>query len=214
MKKRDIWISIAIIAAAVLLLCLHSRGGGRIEIDAGDAVAELQLRNNWFKNTTITSAAEPALASAGVHRPRRLSISMGQDGHTWRIDSRGPWANLSRIRVKALRTTALRLGSPFIIKPEVRRNGSSVDIDYAIFGQAGERYEKFAVKDNRAVRKAKLELWMRWETHLRPAASGTAEAATAGTRGECQRISRASTRCWWTLTWGRLKSNRRKPGTL
>ncbi len=39
MKKRDIGISIAIIAAAVLLLCFYSRGGGRIEIDAGGALA-------------------------------------------------------------------------------------------------------------------------------------------------------------------------------
>ena len=158
MKKRDISISIAIIGAAVLLLCLHSRGGGRIEIDAGGAVAVLQLRNNWFKSTTVTSAAEPTLASAGVHRPRRLSMSVEQNGRTWRIDSRGPWATLSRIRVKNLRSTALRLGPPFMIKSKVRRNGSFVDIDYAIVGQAGERYEKFAVKDNRAVRKAKVRI--------------------------------------------------------
>ncbi len=158
MKKRDRWISIAIIGAAVLLLCLHSWGQGRIEIDAGDAVAVLQLRNNLFKSTTITSGTELALASAGVHRPRQLSISTGQGGHTWRISSRGPWANLSRIRVRALRTTTLRLGSPLMIKSKVRRNGSSVDIDYAIVGQAGEHYEKFAVKDNRAVRKAKVRI--------------------------------------------------------
>ncbi len=158
MKKRDISISIAIIGAAVLLVCLHSRGGGRIEIDAGDAVAVLQLRNNWLKSTRITSEAGPTLTSAGVHRPRRLSISTEQDGHTWRIDSRGPWVNLSRIRVKALRTTALRLGPPLMIKSKVRRNSSSVDIDYAIVGQAGERYEKFAVKDNRAVKKAKVRI--------------------------------------------------------
>jgi hypothetical protein len=158
MKKRDIWISVGIIAAAVLLLSFYSRGDGRIEIDAGGATAELQLRNNWFKSTTITSGAEPTLASAGVHRPRRLSISMKQYGQTWRIDSRGPWANLSRIKVKNLRTTALRLGPPFLIKPKVRRNGSSVDIDYMIVGQARERYWKFALKDNRTVRNAKVRI--------------------------------------------------------
>ncbi len=158
MKKRDIWISAAIIGAAVLLLCLHSRGGGRIEIDAGGAVAALQLRNNWFKSTTITSGAGPASASAGVYRPRRLSISTEQNGQTWRIDSSGPWMKLSRIRVKNFKTTALRLGPPFMIKPKVRRNGSSVEIDFVIVGQAGERYEKFAVKDNRPVRKAKVRI--------------------------------------------------------
>jgi len=40
-----------------------------------------------------------------------------------------------------------------------------------------------------------------------------AEAAPAGTRGECQEISKASTRCRWPLTWGRLKQYRIKPGT-
>lgn len=159
MKKRDIRISIAIVGAAVLLLCLHSRSGGRIEIDAGGAVGVLQLRNNWLQSTKVTSAAaEPTLASAGVHRPRRLSITTEQDGHTWRINSRGPWATLSRVRVKALRTTTLRLGSPFVIESKVRRNGAFIEIDYAIVGQAGECYEKFAVKDDRVIRKAKVRI--------------------------------------------------------
>ncbi len=60
--------------------------------------------------------------------------------------------------MKNLRTTSLRLGSPFMIKSKVRRNGSFVDIDYAIVGQAGERYEALAVKDNRVVRKAKVRI--------------------------------------------------------
>ncbi|MHC4582355.1 MAG: hypothetical protein ACYS14_12940, partial [Planctomycetota bacterium] len=124
MKKRDIRISIAIVGSAVLVLCLHSWGRGRIEIDAGGPVAALRLRNILLKSTTIRSAAEPALASAGIHRPRQLSISAEQGGHTWRIDCRGPWADLSRIRVKALRTTTLRLGCPLIVKSKVRRNGS------------------------------------------------------------------------------------------
>ncbi|MHC4165980.1 MAG: hypothetical protein ACYSWQ_03385 [Planctomycetota bacterium] len=158
MKKREIWISIAIIAAAVVLLCLYFQGAGRIEVDAGDAAAVLQLRSNWFRRTTIASGAEPASAGAGVHRPRRLSLSAERDGHTWRIDSRGPWMKLSRIRVKNLKTTSLKLGPPLLIKPKVRRRGSSVDIDYTIVGQAGERYQKFVIKDNRAVRNAKVRI--------------------------------------------------------
>ncbi|UCE49027.1 MAG: hypothetical protein JSW47_02575 [Phycisphaerales bacterium] len=158
MKKRDMWISVAVIAAAVLLLYFYSRGEGRIEVDAGSATAVLQLRNNWFKNTTITSGAQPVSASAGMYRPRRLSISTEQHGRTWRIDSRGPWADLSRIKVKNLKTTALKLGPPFMIKSEVRRNGSSVDIDFTIVGQAGERYENFVRKDNRTITGAKLKI--------------------------------------------------------
>jgi hypothetical protein len=158
MKKRDIRISIAIVGSAVLVLCLHSWGRGRIEIDAGGPVATLKLRNNLLKSTTIRSAAEPALTTTGMHRPRRLSISAEQGGHMWRINCRGPWADLSRIRVRALRTTTLRLGCPLIVKSKVRRNGSSVEIDYAIIGQAGEHYEKLAAKDDTVVRKAKVKI--------------------------------------------------------
>ncbi len=158
MKKRDIRISIAIIGVAVLLLFLHSHSGGRIEIDAGGAVGVLQLRNNWLQSTTVASDAGPALASAGVHRPRGLSISAEQDGHTWRLESSGGWANLSRVRVRALRTTILRLGSPLTIKSKVRRNGEFLEIDYAIIGQAGERYSGRAVKDGQVVQKAKVRI--------------------------------------------------------
>jgi hypothetical protein len=60
--------------------------------------------------------------------------------------------------VKPLRTTTLRLGPPFTIKSKVRKKGSFIEIDYAIVGQAGERYEALAVKDNRVVRKAKVRI--------------------------------------------------------
>ena len=158
MKKREIWISIAIIAAAVLLLFFYSRGQGGIGIDAGGATAVLQLRNNWFKSIAITSGAEPASASAGVHRPRRLNISMEQDGHKWRIDSGGPWANLSRIRVKNDKTTVIRLGPPFLIKPRIRKSGSDLSIDFAIIGQAGEQYQNFVRKNDHTITGAKLKI--------------------------------------------------------
>ncbi|KPK38394.1 MAG: hypothetical protein AMJ65_12980, partial [Phycisphaerae bacterium SG8_4] len=57
-----------------------------------------------------------------------------------------------------LKTTAVRLGPPLLIKPKVHRYGPVVDIDFTIVGQAGERYEKFAFKDNRVVRKAKVRI--------------------------------------------------------
>ncbi len=95
MKKRDIWISVAIIAAAVLLLYLYSQGKGRIKIDAGGAAATLQLRSSWLGKATISSRAEPTKVSSRVHRPAQLSLSMKQGSNTWRLDSRGPWGDLS-----------------------------------------------------------------------------------------------------------------------
>ena len=158
MKKRDIWISVAIIATAVLAFYFYSQGKGRIKIDAGGAVATLQLRGGWLSKATISSGAEPATVSSRVHRPAQLSLSMKQDSNTWQIDSRGPWGDLSTIKVTNNNTTVLKLGSPFLIKPKVRKSGSNVSIDFAIIGQASEQYQNFARKNNRAVPAAKANI--------------------------------------------------------
>ena len=63
MKKKDIWISIAIITAAVLSFCLYSLADslvkGSIKIDADNAMAVLQIRSVLFsqkKNTNRNRA--------------------------------------------------------------------------------------------------------------------------------------------------------------
>jgi hypothetical protein len=153
MKKRDIWISVAIIAAAVLILMLFSgsSGKGQIKIDAGDAVAELQLAGGLFSKATINSGAEPAKVTAQAHRPQQLSLSIKQGGDTWQIESSGPWGKLSTISVNNNETTVLKLGPPFLIKPGVRKSGSNVSIDFAIIGQASEQYQNVVRKNNRTV---------------------------------------------------------------
>ena len=86
---------------------------------------------------------------------------MKQDGCTWRIESSGPWGNLSKIKVRNNEATALGLGPPFLIKPEVHKKGSIISIDYAIIGQAGEQYQKFKnfiTKDNRGISETKIKI--------------------------------------------------------
>ena len=124
MKKRDIWISIAIIGVAVLLLFLSSQSKGQIKIESGGAVTTLRLRSSWFGNATINSADQPCEISARLHRPKRLNISMKQGDDTWQLESRGPWGELSKILVKNNDTTVLTLGPPFQIKPKVRFTGT------------------------------------------------------------------------------------------
>ena len=158
MKKKDILISLAIIAASGLTLLYYSQRKGFVGIDAGGADAVLRLNSSWLAHTTITSGTEPAAISARIHRPQILNLSMKQDGHTWQIESRGPWGDLSKIKVRNNEATALRLGPPFLIKPEVNKNGSLLSIDYVIIGQAGEQYEKFITKNNRAVIGAKVKI--------------------------------------------------------
>ena len=160
MKKINIWILIAVIAAAVLILILFSSSSskGQIKIDAGNAVAKLQLAGGLFGKETISSGAEPAKVSARVHQPQRLSISMEQGSDTWQIDSSGPWGKLSTIKVNNNDTTVLKLGPPFFIKPGVGKSGSNVSINFAVIGQAGEQYQNVARKNNQAVPAPKAKI--------------------------------------------------------
>ena len=158
MKKKDIWISLAIIAASGLSLLLYMQRKGFVGINSGGAHAELHLRNSWLTSAIITSVKEPAAISARIYRPHFLSLSMKQDGQTWGLTCFGPWGDLSKIKVRNNEATALRLGSPFLIKPMVRKNGSLLHVDFAIIGQAGEQYRNFITKDNKPVVGAKIKI--------------------------------------------------------
>ena len=158
MKKRDIWISIAIIAAAVLLLFSFSRAKGLIKIDSGSAVTTMWLGNNWLGKTKITSKDKACEVSARLHRPELMRISMRQGGDTWRLESRGPWGDLSKILVKKNDTTELKLGPPFQIKPKIQRTGSRVSMDFAIIGQAGEHYGNVIMLNNKRAPAPKVKI--------------------------------------------------------
>lgn len=161
MKKRDIWISVAIIAAAVLLLYSYSQGKsqkGQIKIDAGGAAAKLQLAGGLFDKATISSGAEPTKVSARAHRPQQLSLSMKQGGDTWRIDSSGPWGKLSTISVTNNNTTALKLGPPFLIKPSVSKSSSLVSIGLSIIGRTGVHYKAAITKNGKRLAPPKLKI--------------------------------------------------------
>ena len=147
MKRRDIWISVAIIAVACLAFYLFSQQKGYIRIDGSGA--ELQLGSGLFSTTRITSGLQPVALRARAYRPKRLSIAMKENGDTWRIDSRGPWGNLSRVKVKNDETTVLKLGPPLLIKPKINQRSSLVSVDFSIIGQAGEHYGAGIAKNGR-----------------------------------------------------------------
>jgi hypothetical protein len=158
MKKRDIWISVAIIAVAVLLLFLSLQKKGLIRIDAGGAVPTLRLSNSWLGGTIISSEDQPCKVSARLHRPQWLKLSMQQGGDTWQLDTRGPWGELSTIRVQNNETTVLKLGPPFQIKTKALYTGTKVSIDFAIIGQAGERYRNSVMQNDKRVPAPRLKI--------------------------------------------------------
>ncbi len=147
MKRRDIWISVAIIAVACLVFCFHSQQKGYIRIDGPGA--ELQLGSGLFSTTKITSGQELVALRARAYRPKRLSIAMKENGNTWRIDSRGPWGDMSRVKVKNDETTVLKLGPPLLIMPKINQRSSLVSVDFSIIGQAGEHYGAGIAKNGR-----------------------------------------------------------------
>ena len=158
MKKRDIWISVAIVAAAVLLLFLSLQRKGIVRIDAGDAVATLRISSSWLGDNTVNSRNRPRKVSARLHRPKWLKLSMQHGGDTWRLESRGPWGDLSTIRVKSNDTTVLKLGPPFQIKPKVRFNGTKVSIDFNVIGRAGEHYRNMIMQNNKQAPAPKVKI--------------------------------------------------------
>ncbi|MHC4489242.1 MAG: hypothetical protein ACYSW7_08730 [Planctomycetota bacterium] len=156
MKRKDIWISVAIIAVACLAFCFHSQQKGYIRIDGPSA--ELQLGSGLFSTTKLTSGPKPVALRARAYRPKRLSIEMKENNNTWRIDSRGPWGELSRVKVKNDETTVLKPGPPLLIKPKISQRSSLVSVDFSIIGQAGEHYGNSIMKNNRRVSAPKLKI--------------------------------------------------------
>jgi hypothetical protein len=158
MKKKDIWISLAIIACSIGVVYHYTQGKGYIEVDTGGIDATLQLRSSLFGHATIRSDAEPAEVRAIIHKPRHIRITTRYEGHYYQIDSDGPWGSLSKINVENNKTTSLRFGPPFVIKPDIHNNRNQISIDFAILGQAGEQYRKYALKNNRMISGAKLKI--------------------------------------------------------
>ena len=78
MKKKDIWISLAIIAASAAVVYCYTQGKGYIEIDSGGANATLELRSSLFGKTTISSDAGPTEVRAIIHRPKLLRMTINQ----------------------------------------------------------------------------------------------------------------------------------------
>jgi len=157
MKKRDISISVAIVAGSVLLIYSYFQGTGRIEIRAGDADAVLRLRAGSFGTATVRSAA-PAEVSARVHRPKSLRLSMQRDSDTWQFESTGPWGEMSTVRVNNGDTAVLEFGPPFTIKPDVRGATPQVSINLRVFGRAGEQYRNVIMHNGKRIASPKLEI--------------------------------------------------------
>jgi hypothetical protein len=141
MKKKDIWIAVAVIAVTVLGVYIFAERQGHLKIDTPGV--ELKVRSGWFRTATVSSDSEPVKVAARVYRPERAVITSKKKGESkwWSLQARrGPWGQLERIKVEQDQTTVLKLGPPFTVHTDVRRRGRNASIGLALIGQAGESW--------------------------------------------------------------------------
>ena len=156
MKKKDIWISIAVIAGAVLIFSLLTRGHGYIKLNTPNA--KLVLKSGWFNQISIKSATEPVKVKAGTHNPRLISLKTKKGKDTWQIISNGPWGDLNQIKVTKNDTTNLTFGPPLLVKPNVHKRKKIVSIGLTIVGKSGEHYQSRVTKNGRPMQAPRLKI--------------------------------------------------------
>ena len=149
MKKKEIWISIAVIAGALFIFALLSRGHGYIKLDVPNA--ELILQSGWFKRISVKSANEPVKVKTGTHRPRLITLKSNKGKDTWQIISNGPWGEINPIKVSKNETTNLTFGPPLMVKTNVYKRRTSASVGLSIIGQAGEKYRSSVMKNGRSL---------------------------------------------------------------
>lgn len=145
MKKRDILISLAIIAGSLLTCYVLFRQEGLVEIDTPGA--DLRLSGAFFGGTVVSSSGGPVSLPARVYTPRSLAITARDGEDTWELTSHGPWGDLARIKVIPGGTTSLSPGPPFRIVPKVSSGPYMTYIELQVFGRAGERYSNVVLKN-------------------------------------------------------------------
>jgi hypothetical protein len=145
MKRRDILISLAIIAMSLLACYVLFRQEGRVEIETPGA--DLSLRGTFFGGTVVSSSRGPASLPARVYTPQSLAITARDGESVWKLTSSGPWGDLAKIKVTPGGTTSLTVGPPLRIAPRIDVASGRGFIELRILGCSGERYSNVVLKN-------------------------------------------------------------------
>ncbi|HUW18699.1 MAG TPA: hypothetical protein VMW16_05305 [Sedimentisphaerales bacterium] len=142
MKKRDIWICLAIIAGAIAVLNLYWRREGYIKVDTPGFHTTVHLRRGWWRSAVAMSDKGPVKVHAGAYKLTQAKLRAEESQDKWWTilcrDGRG--RKQSRIQVTDGETTVLKLGPPLTVHPEVWRRGRDVSIGLSLIGQGGEHW--------------------------------------------------------------------------
>jgi hypothetical protein len=149
MKNRYALLLVGVAAGSMAVSYLFAGQEGYVAVNTPGVV--LQLQNGFMHRMILQSESGPKAVFTRACKPTSLELKWKQGEDTWQMWSRGPWGQLSRIRVARHRTTTIELGPPLLVKPEVTIYGRLVNVDLGIFGRAGEKYTNLVCKNDRRI---------------------------------------------------------------
>ena len=150
MSKKDVVLCVLIVAGSAIAAALSyiAQGTGYIKIDTPGT--ELRLRSGWFGNTTVISGDTPMAVLPRTYQSTYLCVSKKRGAEVWSIKGYGGWGQLANLNVEKNQTVNLKVGPPFVLKPDVaiRKGARPITIGLSLTGQAGEAYALNTVTKN------------------------------------------------------------------
>ena len=142
MKRKTIAILVFVCVVVITVLALAPLTGRGAEgyLVLENAGATVRLSGGLFSNVTLGGGTEPRKVPAREYVPKWLTVTAENGSGIWRLQSVGPWGELSKVTVEKDKTTVVKLGPPLEIRPQTNVNDSYVSAGLTIFGRAGERY--------------------------------------------------------------------------
>jgi hypothetical protein len=148
-KDRVTLLLLGLTVASLVGMCFLAREKGAVTVATPGA--ELQLRSRLGRGMVLRSGAEPVAVPARAYRPVSLTLTGEKDGAVWKASSFGPWGKLDRIKLARGRTTAIELGPPLLIKPQVAVYPGQVRIALDLFGRSGEQYSSSILRNDQRI---------------------------------------------------------------
>ena len=174
MRKQTVIFSLILLWSAPMLCgSIFSKSVGKLKSDT--AGVSLNLEGSWWSKASIGPEAKATELKAGVYKPKNLSRVLvrktagkgpgTQVSETWRLNSTGPWGELSKIKVEKGKTNILKFGGPVIIKADTRTltapgkmSGRIVSIGLKLVGEYGEVYSAFVYKGKKVVKAGSFKI--------------------------------------------------------
>jgi hypothetical protein len=119
---------------------------GTLDLGGADAEVQLLSSNGLFR---LGPGGGPHRLPAGRYRAIRLILRRRDGGAEWTLSSSYPEGALSGFAIEPGATTTIEAGEPLVGRVTAQPRGPSVEIEFGVFGQAGEDYEAGARKNGR-----------------------------------------------------------------